>query len=472
MKIACVHAIADLAMAEPSDIVRAAYGGHGPELRPRVPDPQALRSASDGASGPGGGPAAMESGSRPGPSRIWTPIAQSLRHARLPHRHDHEAGLRSGARRRRSGWSLPRARRRRCSRSPSRRSSEGIARPDADRPPGGDRQPAERAGADASARAGFRPGRPLRERPTSRPTAQPSTSGSSGAAIPSTRSASISASRPDRAGRAWCAAGDADAMICGVVGRYAAAPEACRGHHRRAPGVRRLTAMNAVVLPARDRSSSPTPMCRTDPSAEDLAEITRLCAAEVARFGLEPKVALLSHSNFGSHDYARRRPRCTRPCACSSEQAPDLEVEGEMHANLALDAGDARRRASPDSRLTGRANLLIMPNQDAANIAFNLLRTLNEGGAIRPHAARRRPRRPYRHTQHLGARPAQHDGAGGGAGRLAVQSGSRACWCIELAIDTFEFVQVGIVRGESAQPTKVTLGAFHVTDISAILMDV
>jgi malate dehydrogenase (oxaloacetate-decarboxylating)(NADP+) len=175
--------------------------------------------------------------------------------------------------------------------------------------------------------------------------------------------------------------GDADAMICGIVGRYSRHLKHVEEVIGTAPGVRRLTAMSALVLPGGPLFMADT-YVQVDPSAEDLVEITRLCAAEVRCFGLVPKVALLSHSNFGSHD----SPAATKmheALRLLREQEPELEVEGEMHANLAFDAV-VRQARFPESRLTGRANLLIMPNQDAANIAFNLLRTMNEGASFGP----------------------------------------------------------------------------------------
>ncbi|MCG6898150.1 MAG: NADP-dependent malic enzyme [Thiocapsa sp.] len=175
--------------------------------------------------------------------------------------------------------------------------------------------------------------------------------------------------------------GDADAMICGVVGRYARHLKHVEEVIGTAPEVRRLSAMNAIVLPAGPLFIADT-YVQSEPSAEDLAEMACLCAAQVQRFGLRPRIALLSHSNFGSHESpsARKMQEAMRHLRA---RAPNLEVEGEMHANLALDAA-VREARFPESCLSGRANLLIMPNQDAANIAFNLLRTVNEGGTFGP----------------------------------------------------------------------------------------
>ncbi len=175
--------------------------------------------------------------------------------------------------------------------------------------------------------------------------------------------------------------GDADAMICGTVGRFLRHLKHVDEIIGTALGVKRLTSMNAIVM-----HSGPLFMADTyvqeDPDAAAIAEITRLCAAQVRRFGIEPKVALLSHSNFGSHDStsARKMHEAVRLLRLSE---PELELEGEMHSDLALNE-NIRNTRFPDSLLDGRANLLIMPNQDAANISFNLLKVLGNGIAIGP----------------------------------------------------------------------------------------
>jgi malate dehydrogenase (oxaloacetate-decarboxylating)(NADP+) len=120
-----------------------------------------------------------------------------------------------------------------------------------------------------------------------------------------------------------------------------------------------------------------------DPSAEQLAEIAILAAAEVKRFGLVPKVALLSHSNFGTDD-SPSALKMAQALELIQGRAPELEVEGEMHGDAAL-SEEIRNRVYPDSRLKGEANLLIMPNLDAANISFNLLKMSGgEGITIGP----------------------------------------------------------------------------------------
>ena len=120
-----------------------------------------------------------------------------------------------------------------------------------------------------------------------------------------------------------------------------------------------------------------------DPTAEQLAEITQMAARKMQRFGIVPKAALLSHSNFGSSDQPSA-VKMRQTLAILQEQAPWLEVDGEMHGDVALDS-ESRKRMMPRTTLLGDANLLVLPNIDAANIAYNLLKTAAGGGiAIGP----------------------------------------------------------------------------------------
>jgi len=142
-----------------------------------------------------------------------------------------------------------------------------------------------------------------------------------------------------------------------------------------------MAAVNAVVLPTGTYFFCDT-FVNPEPSAEAIAEMTVLAAQQVRRFGIVPKAALLSHSNFGSSDTeATRRMRDSLPLI--RERDPDLEVEGEMQAVLAF-REEERQRLFPNSLLKGSANLLIMPSLDAANIAYNLLRTVGGGQSIGP----------------------------------------------------------------------------------------
>ena len=115
-----------------------------------------------------------------------------------------------------------------------------------------------------------------------------------------------------------------------------------------------------------------------NPTAEEVAEIARMAAEELRRFGIEPRVALLSHSNFGSSRSASaRKMRAARDILRAT--APDLNVDGEMHGDAALSV-DIRDKVHPESTLSGEANLLVMPNLDAANISFNLMKIANGDG--------------------------------------------------------------------------------------------
>jgi malate dehydrogenase (oxaloacetate-decarboxylating)(NADP+) len=175
--------------------------------------------------------------------------------------------------------------------------------------------------------------------------------------------------------------GEADAMLCGAIGQY--------DRHLRhlvdvvglAPGAGAPAALSVLILPKGTYF-----LCDTfvvdDPTAAQIAEATLRAAAAVRLFGVEPKVALLSHSSFGSADTPGAR-KMREAIALLRTTAPALEVEGEMQADAAIDE-QIRQRTFPNSLLKGTANLLIMPSLDAANIAFNLLKVLGDGLAIGP----------------------------------------------------------------------------------------
>src|ERR1019366_9482272 len=166
--------------------------------------------------------------------------------------------------------------------------------------------------------------------------------------------------------------GEADGLICGTISTTARHLQYIDQVIGRRAGVDVYGAMCGLILPGRQVFIVDTHV-NLDPSAEQLAEITRLAADQLHAFGLAPKVALLSHSNFGSSDSpGARKMRAT--LALLRERLPDLEVDGEMHGDRALDEG-ARKAVLPDSTLHGSANLLVCPDLDSANIAYNLLKT-------------------------------------------------------------------------------------------------
>ena len=176
--------------------------------------------------------------------------------------------------------------------------------------------------------------------------------------------------------------GYADGLICGTWGTTGLHLQYIDQVIGLRPGVKTYACMNGLLLPERQVFLVDTHV-NYDPSAEQLAEITTMAAEEMMRFGIRPKAALLSHSNFGSSN---------QPSAVKMRQAlellrsstPWLEVDGEMHGDMALD-GQARTKLMPNSTLAGDANLLVLPNIDAANISYNLLKTAAGGNiAIGP----------------------------------------------------------------------------------------
>jgi len=175
--------------------------------------------------------------------------------------------------------------------------------------------------------------------------------------------------------------GEADAMLCGTIGQFQRHLRHINDVIGRAPEVRELAALNLLILPKGTYFIVDTHVAH-DPSAEAIAEMTILAAREVRRFGIEPKIALLSHSNFGSIDSASAR-KMREALGIIQRLAPDLEIEGEMHGDAAV-VEEIRNRIFPNSRLKGSANLLVMPTLDAANISFNLLKSLGDGLSVGP----------------------------------------------------------------------------------------
>ena len=176
--------------------------------------------------------------------------------------------------------------------------------------------------------------------------------------------------------------GEVDGMICGTIStthRHLHFLDQVIGKRE---GCSVYGAMNGLILPGRQIFLVDTHV-NADPSPVELAEITIMAAEEIRRFGIVPKIALLSHSNFGSSN-APSAQKMRDTLAILKERAPELEVDGEMHGDCALDP-KLRAEILPDSTLEGEANLLVMPNIDAANIAYNLLKTASgDGVAIGP----------------------------------------------------------------------------------------
>lgn len=167
--------------------------------------------------------------------------------------------------------------------------------------------------------------------------------------------------------------GLADGMLCGTYSSYDIHLDFVKNVIGLKEGRTNFFTLNALMLEDRNLFIADT-YVNTNPTAEQLAEMTLLAAEEVRRFGMTPRVALLSHSSFGSDQQDSSAQKMRKVFEILSEIAPELEVEGEMHGDAALDE-NIRHFAFPNSRFKGSANLLIMPNLDAANISFNLLKS-------------------------------------------------------------------------------------------------
>ena len=175
--------------------------------------------------------------------------------------------------------------------------------------------------------------------------------------------------------------GEADAMICGLEGRYMAHLKNIRDIIGLAPGLRDFAALSLVITGKGVYFLADTQVT-SEPSAEEVAEMAVLAAAHVRRFGIEPKIALVSHSDFGSYDTASAA-KMRRASELLAERAPELEADGEMDGESALNPA-YRDRVYPHSRLKGEANVLIMPSLDAANIAYEMIKVLGDALPVGP----------------------------------------------------------------------------------------
>jgi len=176
--------------------------------------------------------------------------------------------------------------------------------------------------------------------------------------------------------------GYADGMICGTFGNNTLHLNYIDQVLGKRPGVNVYAAMNVLILPERQIMLVDTHV-NENPTAGQLAEITLLAAEKMRRLGMEPRAALLSHSSFGSSN-SESAQKMRAALAIIQEKAPELEVDGEMHGDAALNH-DLLKKMMPDSKLKGSANLLVLPNIESANIAYNLLKTAaGYGVAIGP----------------------------------------------------------------------------------------
>ncbi|MCC7427981.1 MAG: NADP-dependent malic enzyme [Alphaproteobacteria bacterium] len=380
MKVACVEARANLARAEPSEVVASAYGGQAPTFGPDyiIPKPFDPRLILEIA--PAVAKAAMESGVARRPivdfaayrdrlnqfvfrsGQLMRPVFEVARKA--PKRIVYSEGEDE-----------------RVLRAAQILVDDGIARPILL----GRRAVIEgrlktlglrlRAGHDveildpALDEAVFRPLVPVYHRMVERRGVGPE------AAERRVRT------RPTVAAAMLLRQGLADGAICGTVGAWTRHLEYVSEIVERRRGVSRFYALSVLILPAGQLFLCDT-YVNPDPTAEELAEMTLLAAEEVRRFGIPPKAALLSHSSFGTGNTASAG-KMRRALELITAAAPALEIDGEMHADAALNE-TIRRRVFPNSRLNGAANLLVMPTLDAANIAFNLLKAATDALPVGP----------------------------------------------------------------------------------------
>jgi malate dehydrogenase (oxaloacetate-decarboxylating)(NADP+) len=379
MKIACVRALAALARKEPSEVVARAFGeqaeGFGPsQIIPKPFDPRLIVELA-----PAVARAAMESGVATRPiadfdayrqqlsqfvfksGLVMRPVFEQAR--RHPRRVIFSAGEDD-----------------RVLRAAQIILDEGIAQPILIGRPDIIRRRAERLGLS------FRPGRDL---PLVDPSDDPRYDRywsayhrlmeRRGVTEPTARN--LVRTSPTLIAALAVRLGDADAMIAGAYGRFRTHFNHVRDVIGTRAGVRKMAGLSLLVMPTRSLFIADT-YVNQDPDAETLVDITLLAADQVLRFGIQPKVALLSHSSFGSSDHPSAR-KMADAVRILHQRAPGLEVEGEMHGDQALDA-DIRRNIFPRSRLEAAANLVVCPSLDAANIAFNLLKTAADGLHIGP----------------------------------------------------------------------------------------
>jgi malate dehydrogenase (oxaloacetate-decarboxylating)(NADP+) len=379
MKIACVHALAALARKEPSEVVARAFGeqmgGFGPnQIIPKPFDPRLIVELA-----PAVAKAAMDSGVATRPVADFDAYRQQLSQFVF------KSGLVM-----RPVFEQARATPKRVIFSAGEDDrvlratqiilDEGIARPILIGRPEIVRRRAERLGLS------FRPGVDAELiDPSSDPRydrywgAYHQLMERRGVSEPTARN--LVRTSPTLIAALAVRMGDADAMIAGAYGRFRTHFNHVRDVIGTRQGVRNMAGLSLLVMPTRSLFIADT-YVNDDPDVETLVDITLLAADEVLRFGIQPKVALISHSSFGSSDHPSAR-KMAAAVKLLHQRAPALEVDGEMHGDAALDP-DIRHTAFPRSRLKEPANLVVCPSLDAANIAFNLLKQAADGLHIGP----------------------------------------------------------------------------------------
>ena len=379
MKVACVKAIANLAMAESSDVVASAYSGEdlmfGPEyLIPKPFDPRLIIEIA-----PAIAKAAMDSGVATRPIEDFDAYYEKL----------NRFVFRSGmlmkpvferAKRHPKRLVYTEGESRRVLRAVQVVVDEGLARPTLIGRPDVIDSRIEKLGLRLKAERDFDLCNPEADpryedywRTFHKIMERKGVSPDAARTIVRTNTTVIAALMVYR--------GEADTMICGTYGQYTWHLEYILNVLGLAEGVQDVSALSTLILPSGTFFFCDTHITR-DPNVDELVEMTEMACDGVKRFGEVPKVALLSHSNFGSAR-SKSAEKMAEAARILREKLPDLEIEGEMHADSALNE-ELRLRIFPGSRLTGQANLLIFPTLDAANAAFNLVKALGKGISVGP----------------------------------------------------------------------------------------
>ncbi|HXH04410.1 MAG TPA: NADP-dependent malic enzyme [Candidatus Competibacteraceae bacterium] len=379
MKLAAVRAIADLAMAEPSDLVTKAYGGQpsrfGPDyLIPKPFDPRLILRIA-----PAVAQAAMESGVATRPIEDFAVYRQQLV------QFVYQSGLLmkpifDRAKRAPKRLVYAEGEDRRVLQATQQVIDEGIARPILVGRP----KVIEERIAQLGLR--MRPGVDVEivnilkdERYKSYWTEYHQLLGRKG--VSPEEAKRVLRTDPTAVAALMVRRGDADCMLCGSVGQFRRHLAKVEDVIGRKPGIRDLSTLTALILPTGTFFIADTHIT-PEPDVEELVEMTLLAAEQVSSFGVRPKVALVSRSNFGTHDTPTAL-KMREAVRLLHARAPELEVDGEMHADAALDE-NIRKAVLPESKLTGQANLFIMPNVEAAHIAYNMLKVLGGGVSVGP----------------------------------------------------------------------------------------
>ena len=370
MEIAAVHAIAELAQAEQSDVVAAAYAGvtlsFGPEyLIPKPFDPRLMMKIA-----PAVARAAAESGVAQRPVSDFAAYAEKLQSFVYASGHTMKPIFSVAKRAKNKRIAYAEGENEGVMRAAQIVVDENIARPTLIGRPGVIQERLERFGLRLKAGVDFDVVSTEND-PRHRDYWQAYHRLAERKGVTEQMAKIEMRRRLTLIGSMLLHMGEVDGLICGTWGNTALHLHYIDQVIGKRPGVKTYAAMTGLILPGRTVNLLDTHI-NYDPTAEQLAEITVMAAEEMMRFGQRPKAALLSHSNFGSSNQPSA-VKMREALALIQAQAPWLEIDGEMHGDTALDEG-YRQQLMPRTTLTGEANLLVCPNIDAANIAYNLLK--------------------------------------------------------------------------------------------------